>query len=198
MWDTESDTFVGRDWNWDGEKQPVPLGIAFYRPQTATQLEALNRYGYKHMIEGLRGGFAVIRELIDRGIPVQPLDKIDYLQLFGVIPTPCGSGFNYLAAGPRGVASCHEALFAMSDNMGEIIEGANMVDLANREYIGQRAQLMGPNVIFQGSDPTTDLVLSLHGGAGCPRTTKAENNGQLGYAASTAQALYEPDRKSVV
>jgi len=67
-----------------------------------------------------------------------------------------------------------------------------MVDLANREYIGQRAQLMGPNVIFQGSDPTTDLVLSLHGGAGCPRTTKAENNGQLGYAASTAQALYEP------
>lgn len=192
MWDPESESFVGRHWNWNGGEKPIPVGVTFFRPQTAAQLKALNEYGYKQMVEGLRGGFDVTRGLITRGVPIQPLDKIDYLQLFGVIPTPCGSGFNYLAAGPRGVASCHEALFAMPDNMGEIRSGANMVDLANREYAEHRAQLMGPNVIFQGKDPTTDLVLSLHGGAGCPRTTKAENHGELGHAASTAQALYEP------
>lgn len=192
MWDTESETFVGRDWNWNGGKQPIPVGIAFYRPQTAAQLEVLNKYGYKQMVEGLRSGFDVIRKLIARGESIQPLDKIDYLQLFGVIPSPCGSGFNYLAAGPRGVASCHEALFAMPDNMDEIRSGANMVYLANKEYAKQRAKLMGPNVIFQGNDQTTNLVLALHGGAGCPRTTKAENHGELGHAASTARALYQP------
>ncbi|MBI2009978.1 MAG: radical SAM protein [Candidatus Chisholmbacteria bacterium] len=192
MWDPESETFVGRYWNWGGGARPIPLGVTFFRPQTEAQLEALKRSGYTQMVEGLRGGFDVTRVLIERGVPIQPLDKIDYLQLFGVIPTPCGSGFNYLAAGPRGVASCHEALFSMSDNMGEIRDGANMVDLANREYVGRRHQLMGPNVIFQSNDPTTDLVLALHGGAGCPRTTRAEHDGQLGYAASTAQALYAP------
>jgi len=192
MWDTEDETFVGRDWNWSGERQPIPVGIAFYRPQTEKQLKALNNFGYKQMVEGLHGGFAVMRELISRGIPIQPLDKIDYLQLFGVIPAPCGSGFNYMAIGPRGVSSCHEALFAMPDNMADIRNGTNMVDLANSEYAGRRAQLMGPNVKFSGSDPTINLALSVHGGTGCPRTTKAEHNGELGYAASTAQALYEP------
>jgi pyruvate-formate lyase-activating enzyme len=192
VWDTESDTFIGRDWKWDGEKKLVPVGLAFFRPQTPDQIKMLNEYGYRQMVNGLRGGFEVMRELMARGIAIHSLGKIDYLQLFGVIPTPCGSGFNYLAAGPRGVASCHEALFSMPNNMEEVRDGANMVDLANREYAGLQYQLMGPNIKFEGTNRTMNLVLALHGGSGCPRTTRVEHHGELGHSASTAEALYEP------
>lgn len=194
VWDPKSDTFIGRDWEWpNGKKQPIPLGLAFFRPQTPEQLTALNKDGYKKMIDGLRKGFEVMRELIKDGVSIHPLDKIDYLQLFGVIPTPCGTGFNYFAAGPRGVASCHEALFSMAGNMEAIRENQlNVLDLANSEYAGQQANLIGANLEFTNVDATIRTILQLHGGSGCPRTTKVEHDGHLGYAASTAEALYAP------
>ncbi len=194
VWDPKSDMFIGGDWEWpNGEKRPIPLGIAFFRPQTPEQLAALNEYGYRKMIDGLRKGFGVIRELIHDGVPIHPLDKVDYLQLFGVIPTPCGTGFNYFAAGPRGVASCHEALFSMESNMDTIRENQiNILDLANSEYAGQQTNLVSANLEFNHIDPTTETILQLHGGSGCPRITKVEHNGELGYAASTAEALYAP------
>lgn len=191
MWDTEDESFVGKDWEWVGDRGPIPVGISFFRPQTEHQLKLLKEYGYGQMVSGLQGGFEVILDLITRGLKIQPLDKIDYLQLFGVVPTVCGSGFNYIAAGPRGVASCHEALFSMSENLDTIRAGSNLIDIANIGYAGERQKLIGINMRFpDGGNRAVNETLALHGGTGCPRTIRAENNGALGNVSSIAYGVY--------
>lgn len=193
LWDPESEQFIGRDWNWQGEKKPISMGIAFFRPQTPEQLEVLQSFGYARMVNGIRKGFDVVRELTQRKIKVQSLGSMDYLQLFGDIPTSCGSGFNYIAVGPKGVASCHEALYAMDNNMNiALSDNANMLDLANAEYAGQECELLGLSKQYPGMDKKLQLTLALHGGAGCPRTMKMEQQGKMENAASTAHALYAP------
>jgi len=146
------------------------------------------------MVKGLRQGFEVIHELIMRGESVPRLGKIDYLQLFdGVIAAPCGTGYNYVALGPRGVAPCHEALFGMKPNISELQSEADILSLANAQFIGKEDLLLGQNVIFPKSlDDPTRLTLMHSGGTGCPRTSRDENNGQLGYATSITEQLYAP------
>lgn len=193
MWDSEDDVFIAKDWIWNEPKRPLAMGIEFFRPQTLLQMAAMKATGYKRMVNGIRGGFDLIRELIVRGLPIQPFDRIDYLQLFGMIPSPCGTGFNYFAAGPRGVASCHQALFDMKSNIAEILSGEkNFINTANSEYDGTREQLIGTQIRFEGVDKTMETILKLHGGSGCPRTARDENQGKLGSAASSAAYLYAP------
>jgi hypothetical protein len=194
FWDSESDIFIGKDWKWGPEgPQPFRVGLAFYRPQTPLAIDMMQKAGYKLMVHGIRSGFAVIADLIHRGIPIQSLNRIDYLQLFGMIPAPCGSGFNYLAAGPRGWASCHEKLFAMPDNLEQVRrDDVDVLKLANAEYDGHREQLLGPNIEFRNLDERTSTILALHGGSACPHQSTYENEGKLGYAASTAELLYAP------
>lgn len=189
LWDTESEGFIGKNWRWKKYLEPLVLNIGFFRPQTDDQLRQLYTSGYGSMVSGTRGGFEVIRELIARGMPMQPLDRLDYLQFSGVIPTTCGSGFNYLAIGPRGVASCHEGLFGMENNMNRLIDG-NVFDLANMEFEGQQDKLVGVNIAFGEIDPKIRNLLALHGGAGCPRTSRVEHNGELGHASSVSEYLY--------
>jgi sulfatase maturation enzyme AslB (radical SAM superfamily) len=192
FWEIESENFLGNDWNWPDGKSPIPLNVSFFRPQTIAQIEALNTHGYEQILKGLRGGFAKIHELIQRGIPLPPLDEIDYLQLNKPLPATCGSGIgSYFAAGSSGVASCHEGLFGMPGNIGEM-NNRNMLDLANAEYDGRQNLLLGQNIIFNGIDATTALALSHHGGSGCPRTSRVENGGNLGNSASIAEKLYAP------
>ena len=129
-----------------------------------------------------------------RGEAVPRLGKIDYLQLFdGVIAAPCGTGYNYIALGPRGVAPCHEALFGMKPNLAELQSEANILSIANAQFIGKENILLGQNVMFPNNmDDATRLTLMHSGGTGCPRTSRDENNGQLGYATSIAEQLYAP------
>jgi len=132
-------------------------------------------------------GFDRIHDMILRGIPIQALNKMDYLDLFHTIITTCGSGYNYIAVGPEGVASCHEGLFGLESNMQRIRNGENILSIAAEEYQGEKDHLLGPNIRF---DNTEKSVLSLHGGQGCPRLTRHENNGSLGVASSTSY-LYD-------
>lgn len=193
LWDPSSESFIGRDWQWQGEMKPIPMGISFFRPQTIEQLNALKAYGYKKMVNGIRKGFQAMCELIQRKVPIQSLGKIDYLQLFDVIPSSCGTGFNYIAIGPNGVASCHEALYGMDDNSSMTLDDSlNILNLANAEYEHKQHQLLGLHKAFPEVDGSIQLVLALHGGVGCPRTMKVEQNGDMKLAASTAHALYEP------
>lgn len=195
MWDTKADTYIGRDWNWPNSiPLPIPLGIAFFRAQSQEDIASLQNGGYERMVKGLRQGFEVIHNLIMRGEAVPRLGKIDYLQLFdGVIAAPCGTGYNYIALGPRGVAPCHEALFGMKSNISELLSDTDILSLANTQFIGKEDLLLGQNVIFPKSmDDATRLTLMHSGGTGCPRTSRDENNGQLGYATSIAEQLYAP------
>jgi sulfatase maturation enzyme AslB (radical SAM superfamily) len=185
MWDVEHPNFVGKNWR---NKEPVPLGINFFRPQTQAQIEDVFE-SYRLMENSLRFGFARILDMIKRGINVQSLHNIDYLSLFSLTTTPCGSGFNYIAVGPEGAAPCHEGLFRMKPNLDRITQGENMFDIVNEYYQHDRELLHGTNIEFKEGKR-----LKLHGGQGCPRLARMENNGNLGTAASTStlyNAIYE-------
>lgn len=193
LWDTESDQYLARDWEWPNGPRPLPLTISFYRAQEADELAMLNNGGHQRMVDGLRTGFKVIRDLIARGIPIKALDRIDYLQPFRVVPTVCGSGIDYAAVGPNGeIESCHEGLYGARSRLGELAQVGSVMGVANQEYVGKVPQLIGANIAMPGIDETTATSLRLHGGAGCPRTVMAENGGELGVAASTARELYAP------
>lgn len=181
MWDTQNLDYVGNSWS---KKEPLPLGIGFFRPQTKMQVEVMKK-GYKLMENGLRQGFAVILDLIKKGVKVPPLHKIDYLDLLNVITTPCGSGFTYVAVGPEGATSCHEGLYKMKNNLERIKKGENLFDIVNQDYKKDRKLLFGPNIKFNKGQ-----ILALHGGQGCPRLAKEENSGKFGKASSTS-ILYE-------
>lgn len=181
VWDTEHPDFIGHTW---GRTRPISVYVAFYRAQHPFSLDMDS---YRRMETAMARGFARIHGMILRGIPVQPLNKIDYLDLFNTIVTTCGSGYNYIAVGPEGVASCHEGLFDMPDNMARIRAGENILRIAAEEYEGEKDALLGPNIRF---DRANKAVLSLHGGQGCPRLTRQETGGGLGVAASTSY-LYE-------
>jgi|GEM_PF-6838594 len=193
LWDTESDTYLAKDWAWPDGSRPLPLTTSFFRGQTAEQLAILNDDGHQRMVEGLRGGFKVIHELITRGIPIKALDRIDYLQPFRIVPTVCGSGIDYAAVGPNGeIESCHEGLYGAQSKLSELAQSGSVMEVANQEYAQKLHQLIGANISMSEIDETTATALRLHGGSGCPRTVMAENGGQLGFAASTARELYAP------
>jgi hypothetical protein len=182
-WDSGSPSFVARDWE---QRDPLPIYTAFFRPQRSSLLRDQQ---YDAMIGGLRAGSARVLDMIRRGIRVPPLNSIDYLDLFKTILTPCGSGFTYVAVGPKGAASCHEGLYQMEDNLRRIAGGENLFDVVNGEYAADRALLLGPNITYLEGDQ-----LALHGGQGCPRLARAENGGKLGKASSSTRlynAIYK-------
>ena len=183
------ESFITLMWDTGGVfTKPIPLGIAFYRPQSNISRKYLKQ-SYKLIEQGLKKGFAKIYEFIDRGIAIQPLFKIDYLNLFNTILTPCGTGFNYVAVGPLGAASCHEGLFSMKKNLDQIKAGKNIIDLANKEYKSRTRLLL--------STKELPMALALHGGAGCPRLAREENTGKLGKPTSTAY-LYKAIYKDIL
>lgn len=186
VWDIESPNYIGANWS---NKKPIPLSIAFYRAQHPLQAKIIEKQ-MPVVEEAVRKGFQKILQLMQNGVPVPPLYKIDYLDLFNTIATPCGTGFTYLAVGPEGVVSCHEGLFGMKDNLSRIKAGENIFDVANEVY-KDKSKLLGTNIQFPSKKAE---ILALHGGAGCPRSARFEHNNKSGYAPSTAKlyaAIYE-------
>lgn len=188
LWDVESKNFIGYGKN---IQTPISLATSFFRAQTKVQAQVMQRVGYKKMEQGMKEAFAYIIELIDRGIKMQALAKFDYLDLFTVIPTTCGSGFNYIAVGPRGIASCHEGMYNLKENNERLLDSDNIIDAVNHAFYPDNKKLYGPNIKFKHAGH-----LALHGAQGCPRLAKKEN-GELGYASSTSM-LYEAIYKDML
>jgi len=177
IWDTENELFIGKDWD---NPLPFKFDIGLFRPQHG---QTFKDGELESMENGIRAGFEKIRSMIERNIPIPQMDRFDYLDLFNTIVVPCGSGYNYLAIGPDGVAACHEELYKMKSNIDRIMSGENMFDIANHYYKPFRDQLVGNNIDFGNANKS---VLSLHGGQGCPRLAYSEH-GKLGSASSISQ-----------
>jgi hypothetical protein len=141
--------------------------------------------GYRTMLKGLRAGFSKIHKMIDDGIELQPLSKIDYLDLFSLLPTTCGSGHIYVAVNSDGVANCHQGLYDLKNNLDRIFDGENMFDVVLDQYENKSEKLLASNISYENKDVKTD-ILRYHGGAGCPRLAQKENNNELGHVASTS------------
>lgn len=161
MWDINSNVFVGRDWAFpSGKKEPIPVAIQFLRPPTKDA---------QIMIRGLKEMFKVATDLLRRGIEIPGLEKIDYLRPFGN-PTAfaCGSGINYVVAGPKGVTNCHENLFDMEPNLSRVFAGENLLEIVKKPE-KEIALSAGISKNYGHIDQKIRLTLALHGGGGCPR-----------------------------
>jgi sulfatase maturation enzyme AslB (radical SAM superfamily) len=178
MWNTNHSSFIGKQ---SDINHPIPLYIAFYRPQSFYQQDILTKQ-YCLMEQGLRSGFSEIKKMINLGIEIQPLNRIDYLNLSGMTPAACGSGYNYVAVGPKGAVSCHEELLDMKDNLDKIIKGVNIFDLVNQDQLLERSLYLGTNIKFEQYK-----YIGLHGGQGCPRMRKIENKGDLSISGSVTK-----------
>ncbi len=189
IWDIQSNDFIGKDWIWKNGKKPIPLNLTFFRPQTESQIKSLRNNGYQKMLNGIRKGFEVILELIKKGVQIPSLRRIDYLQLFSVIPAPCGSGFNYLVVGPKGITSCIQGLLNTNNFDSIKAKKVNLFKTVNKEY-KKTSKLFGPNISYLSKNDTINQILMLHGGSGCPRVASLENNGNFGYAAEISK-IYE-------
>jgi sulfatase maturation enzyme AslB (radical SAM superfamily) len=179
MWDISSPKFIGKHWT---NKHPVTVFIAFFRPQSGISKELSERM-YAVMLQGLKNGFRKIKSLIKKQIPIQSLNIIDYINLTGIALYTCGSGINYVACGPEGAAPCHEDLFEMKDNFNRILNGENIIDMVNEKYADTIKYLNGLTYL---DDKDFDYIF-LHGGLGCPRLRKAENNGDISKLGSTTE-----------
>lgn len=156
MWDINSPNFVGAGLDYN---KPIPLGLTLYKPLIPIPIN-VQRKQYKKIELGLRKGFHKILELINARIPIQPLYKFDYLNLFNVSTRTCGSGVNYVAVGPLGAANCHEGLYNMKPNIDKILnQKVNIFDLVNKDYVNKAAT----------NYKNVSKAIFLHGGRGCPR-----------------------------
>lgn len=191
IWDTASDSFLAEDWEWPGGiKQPLPLTLSIFRPQTPEQLHRLQNGGYSAIRNGVRGGFDAIREMIERGVPVPRLSKLDYLRPFWLALRACSTGSGYTAVGPGRVAPCHELLYGGQRNMDRVSPDTDIISLANQGLVGDSSELIGLAIKNPQVDPVRAMILALHGGTGCPITTRLENNGELGVASSISNEVY--------
>lgn len=200
LWDTNSENFIGKNWIYtDGVKQPLPVGINFFRPQTLQQLEHIKDNGdYEKVVTGLRKGFSKIPNMINRGIPIQSMFDIDYLSFSMVRPSTCGSGFNYIAVGPNGFTNCHENLYGLESNLESVLNSnENIIEYVNKPLKKHHEKLFAVNQDFKDMPEDLKLLLSFHGGAGCPKTSFAEN-GKFGHVMSTAYELYAPIVKELL
>ncbi len=185
MWNVNSPDFVGKDWNFVDGKKPLAVAIQFLRPQTAEHLQTLLQGGTDAMINGVNKMFETAIRLMKDGIYIPGLRKVDYLQSFdGVTGFTCGSGINYVAAGPRGVANCHEGLYGMDSNLKELEGGVNPLDLANSMY-KSIAGIASVHRDYSEIDPSMHLPLALHGGGGCPRVENLSNESNFGITSNT-------------
>lgn len=167
---------------WDRES-PIPLSIAFLRAKTEHLAFHNSQNGIGPMISGIRQGFDSIRALIANSKQIPPLSRIDYLSPFQLTRAACGTGFNYFAAGPRGVTSCHEKTLYLNSH---IPPNADLQTLANADHPDTN-NLLGPNKNWSGiHDPRIQAALMYHGGAGCPRLALREGK-QANEPASTSQ-----------
>ncbi|PIZ46637.1 hypothetical protein COY29_06315 [Candidatus Woesebacteria bacterium CG_4_10_14_0_2_um_filter_39_14] len=187
MWDINSESFIGKDWNFPNETKPIPVAIQFLRPQTLSQMEMLESTGgAESMIVGIKEMFDVAIDLTRKGISIPGLQKLDYLQPFdGVTAFTCGSGMNYIAAGPRGISNCHEGLFMMEQNLEKINSGENILNIVNEPYVGNIGDIAGINRDYSNIDPSLQLALALHGGGGCPRVEQLSGGANLGAKSNT-------------
>jgi len=187
MWDINSESFIGKDWNFPNETKPIPVAIQFLRPQTLSQMEMLeNTGGAESMIVGIKEMFDVAIGLTRKGISIPGLQKLDYLQPFdGVTAFTCGSGINYIAAGPRGISNCHEGLYMMERNLEMINSGENLLNIVNEPYVGNISDIAGINRDYSNIDPSLQLALALHGGGGCPRVEQLSGGANLGAKSNT-------------
>jgi sulfatase maturation enzyme AslB (radical SAM superfamily) len=182
MWDITSESFIGKDWSFPNRKRPIPVAIQFLRPQTLSQMEMLeDTGGAERMIKGIREMFDVAVSLTRKGINIPGLKKLDYLQPFdGVTAFTCGSGINYVAAGPKGIANCHEGLYMMDPNLHELNSGQNLLNIVNAPYANNIGDIAGISRDYSNIDPSLQLALALHGGGGCPRVEQLSGGANLG------------------
>lgn len=185
MWNINSPDFVGKDWNFIDGRKPLAVAIQFLRPQTAEHLQTLLKGGTGAMINGVNKMFDTAIRLMKDGIYIPGLRKVDYLQPFnGVTGFTCGSGINYVAAGPRGVANCHEGLYGMDPNLKELEGGVNPLDLANSMY-KSIAGIASVHRDYSEIDSSMHLPLALHGGGGCPRVENLSSDSGFGITSNT-------------
>ncbi len=185
MWNINSPNFVGKDWNFVDGKKPLAVAIQFLRPQTSEHLQTLLQGGTGAMIDGVNKMFEVAIKLLKDGIYVPGLRKVDYLQPFdGVTGFTCGSGINYVAAGPRGVANCHEGLYGMDPNLSQLENGMNPLELANNTY-KDIASIASVSRDYSAIDTSMHLPLALHGGGGCPRVENLSSESGFGITSNT-------------
>lgn len=186
VWNPKSDTFIGKGVT----EKPINTGIAIHRAQNSNEAH-IAKNDIENLISDLRKGLAKIFDLLERGVKLQPLNRIDYLDVFSLSDRNCGAGLNYVGVGPEGVAACHEGLYAMKHNMKRVLAGENVFDIANEVYKGKEHLLETENMDF--GKVRKDLLKN-HGGTGCPILARLENNGNMGYASSTSQiydAIFE-------
>lgn len=173
---------------WDRE-DPLPMGIDLWRPMNKKDADMMANGGYKKVVSGLRLGLAKILELVDRGIPVRPLDKLDFLTPYDLKATACGTGFNYLAVGVTGLAACHGRLYPPFRKWSDVKPEDNLFRLANSEWDGNCRELVAKNMDWGGINLAMRLALSWHGGSGCPWQANLER-GEFKHPAGVANQVY--------
>ena len=179
VWDVEHPTFIGKKFL----KNPIPLSINLFRPQIDIQSKQLIAKGYKDMVTGIKQGFRVINNLLDRNIPLQPLNSFDYLNFSKVKTKTCGSGYNYISFGPnKSIVPCHQLLSTAEKNTDS---SKDPITTANEKF--KKIHKSNSKTHFDNKpkdiSPKIWEVLSLHGGKGCPLVNKMENR-EVGHVSS--------------
>lgn len=189
--DPESDNYPAKNWNWARKPQPLPITIQIKRPQSPASSN-LYQAEIPNMISGIRKGAEVVLDLLNRGYKVSYLHRLDFFQPFEIKMTTCGSGFNYIAIGPKGqVAGCHEALRFTKSTIDSLSSQLSLLEMANKYYSGSQEKLHGLGLDFGETADNTLIALALHGGGGCPILSRMENKGEMGHAANFTQQIYE-------
>jgi sulfatase maturation enzyme AslB (radical SAM superfamily) len=177
------------EYAWGGEKQ-IPMQIDFWRPMSPLDAEMMTKEGYAKIRNGIRFGLAKMIDLIDRGVLIPPLDKLDFLDPYNLKPSACGMGFNYVAVGMAGLASCHGRL-NQGQNWGNIADDQNLIRTANREWGDEDwKQLVGRYMDWGEMSPAARLAMMFHG-MGCPWQAKLEK-GKMGVASGEVEQVYVP------
>jgi hypothetical protein len=179
---------IEKVWN---RKDPLLMGIDLWRPMNRKDAEMMVQVGYKKVVSGLRLGLAKILDLIDQGVSVRPLDKLDFLTPYSLKATTCGTGFNYLAVGVTGLAACHGRLNPPFREWPNVKPQDNLFRLASSEWDNNWQDLVAKNMDWGEMNLAMRLALSWHGGSGCPWQAHLEK-GEFGFPAQVAEQIYAP------
>lgn len=177
MWDYRSKNYIGVDQSTGQQHifRPIPVSFSIFRPQNTFQFEQMQRLqGYEKMVDGILKGIAYAESLVQKGIiPLEFLKKFDYVNLKQQKLTTCGTGINYIAIGPNKAAQpCHQLLHTAPQARRE-----SAVDILNEANENQLISI-ALNQDMQDQDLHTKLLLTLHGGGGCPLVNKLNSAAQ--------------------
>ncbi len=178
LYNKDHESWIGR--GIEGCTEPLPLHIAFFRPQNVLQYHKfLKEQGHEAIIKGVRSAIKTYLDMLRRGIDLPPFTNMfDYLDFDNTFTNTCGSESNYIAIGSSGAGSCHESL-RTTDVTQDILKDSEM--FMNNISSGQ--------IDLRGL-PLLDLVLNLHGGKGCPKLIPIEN--KFKSKPSYARSVYRP------